>query len=88
MDSGKSFNKYQFEANNLVRSTAEEIIEDCAKLDIVVEPNVVLLAVHLFRLDPKYCINDGGAAVNHKSTDMLVRKCIPIFSGRFCADIC
>lgn len=68
-------------SNSLIRHIADELVEDCAKLEIAVDYNVALLTVHLFSLDPKYGIDESAAVVNRKSTDALIRKCISIFSG-------
>lgn len=78
----KSFNKHKFNENSIFKKIVDDIVEDCNKLDISVEYNVVLLAVHLFALHPEYNV-DNFAMFNHKNMDYLIRKCISVFSGQY-----
>lgn len=75
-------------SNSLIRNIADELIDDCAKLEIAVDYNAALLAVHLFSLDPKFGIDENVVVVNRKSMDALIRKCISIFSGRIFVEFC
>lgn len=70
-------------SNRLICNIVDELITDCVKLEIAVDYNVALLAVNLFSLDPKYGISqDIGVVADRKSTDLLIRKCISLFSGK------
>lgn len=70
-------------SNRLICNIVDELIADCVKLEIAVDYNVALLAVNLFSLDPKYGISqDIGVVADRKSTDLLIRKCISLFSGK------
>lgn len=77
-----NFRKYGVEPNNLIKNIAQEVVNDCLKLDVTVEPNVALLAVHVhaLTLDPEHGLLEG-AFVQRKAIDCLIRKCIAIFSG-------
>lgn len=75
--------RQQMAKNRLMCNIANDVVADCAKLEIVVDYNVALLAVNLFSLDPKYGINQHIAVADRKLTESLIRKCISLFSGMY-----
>lgn len=75
-----STDQYNVGSSNVVNNITNEVIRECTKVGVVVEENVVSLAVRLLSLDPSYGLCLDGH-YNRQSLEEFVYKCVVKFSG-------
>lgn len=76
----QSIQKFCVGSSNVIKNITNEVMRDCAKADIIVEENVISLAVRLLSLDPSYGLR-LDSHYDRRALEEFVFKCVVKFTG-------
>lgn len=72
--------KFCVGSSNVIKNITGDVMRDCAKADIIVEENVISLAVRLLSLDPSYGLR-LDSHYDRRALEEFVFKCVVKFTG-------
>lgn len=76
----QSSQKFGVGSSNVIKNITNEVMRNCAKDDIIVQENVISLAVRLLSLDPSYGLR-LDSHYDRRALEEFVFKCVMKFKG-------
>lgn len=75
-----SLDKFSIGSSNVVKNITNEVVRECAKIDVIAVEHVVSLAVRLLSLDPSYGLR-LDSRFDRRSLEEFVQKCVEKLTG-------
>lgn len=75
-----SLEKFSVGSSNVIKNITNEVMRECAKVDVTVDENVVSLSIRLLSLDPSYGLR-LDARYDRRALEEFVQKCVGKFYG-------
>lgn len=76
----QSIQKFSVGSTNVIKNITNEVVRACAKADVIVEENVISLAVRLLSLDPSYGLR-LDSHYDRRALEEFIVKCVVKFTG-------